>query len=144
MINLRDIPQGLRHPRAVPSVDPSTLSQKTLFKLASLKYCYNIEYIVYKPGAVNFKHSIQLFPTVSGHPQNTYEYSEPLDGGPVAQPQLLTEGQVFRVETGETLLLPCRTRNLGNMVLLWKKGSRVLTAGTIKVNHTNKMKNKLY
>ena len=51
----------------------------------------------------------------------------------MAQPQLLTEGQVFRVEVGETLLLPCRTRNLGNMVLLWKKGSRVLTAGTIKV-----------
>ena len=52
----------------------------------------------------------------------------------MAQPQLLTEGQVFRVEVGETLLLPCRTRNLGNMVLLWKKGSRVLTAGTIKVS----------
>ena len=84
--------------------------------------------------------NIKLFPSsVPGHPQNTYEYSEPLadtaagGGGPVAQPQLLTEGQVFRVETGETLLLPCRTRNLGNMVLLWKKGSRVLTAGTIKV-----------
>ena len=58
----------------------------------------------------------------------------------MAQPQLLTEGQVFRVETGETLLLPCRTRNLGNMVLLWKKGSRVLTAGTIKVTNSNSEK----
>ena len=27
-INLGDIPRGLRHPRDVPSVDPSTLSQK--------------------------------------------------------------------------------------------------------------------
>ena len=40
-INLGDIPRGLRHPRDVPSVDPSTLGRKTLYALASLKYCYN-------------------------------------------------------------------------------------------------------
>ena len=40
-INLGDITRGLRHPRDVPSVDPSTLGQKTLYELASLKYCYN-------------------------------------------------------------------------------------------------------
>ena len=40
-INLGDIPRGLRHPRDVPSVDPSTLGQKTLYALASLKYCNN-------------------------------------------------------------------------------------------------------
>ena len=39
-INLGDIPWGLRHPRDVPSVDPSTLGRKTLYALASLKYCY--------------------------------------------------------------------------------------------------------
>ena len=39
-INLGDIPRGLRHPRDVPSVDPSTLGRKTLYELASLKYCY--------------------------------------------------------------------------------------------------------
>ena len=27
-------------PRDVPSVDPSTLGRKTLYELASLKYCY--------------------------------------------------------------------------------------------------------
>ena len=32
-----------RHPWDVPSVDPSTLGQKTLYELASLKYCYNSE-----------------------------------------------------------------------------------------------------
>ena len=42
-INLGDIPRGLRHPRDVPSVDPSTLGQKTLYELASLKYCYNVD-----------------------------------------------------------------------------------------------------
>ena len=40
-INLGDIPQGLGHPWDDPSVDPSTLGQKTLYKLSSLKYCYN-------------------------------------------------------------------------------------------------------
>ena len=40
-INLGDIPRGLRHPQDVPSVDPSTLGPKTLYELASLKYCYN-------------------------------------------------------------------------------------------------------
>ena len=41
-INLGDIPRGLRHPWDVPSVDPSTLGLKTLYELASLKYCYNV------------------------------------------------------------------------------------------------------
>ena len=41
-INLGDIPRGLRHPRDVPSVDPSTLGRKTLYELAFLKYCYNV------------------------------------------------------------------------------------------------------
>ena len=40
-INLGDIPRGLLHPRDVPSVDSSTLGRKTLYELASLKYCYN-------------------------------------------------------------------------------------------------------
>ena len=40
-INLGEIPRGLRHPWDVPSVDPSTLGLKTLYELASLKYCYN-------------------------------------------------------------------------------------------------------
>ena len=38
-INLGDPPWGYA-PRGVPSVDPSTLGLKTLYELASLKYCY--------------------------------------------------------------------------------------------------------
>ena len=43
-INFWDISWGLRHPLDVPSVsvDSSTLGQKTLYELASLKYCYNV------------------------------------------------------------------------------------------------------
>ena len=43
--NRGDIPRGLRHPQDVPSVDPSTLGMKTLYELASLKYCYNLAMI---------------------------------------------------------------------------------------------------
>ena len=40
-INLGDTPRGLRHPRGVPSVDPSTLGQKSYTHSPSLKYSYN-------------------------------------------------------------------------------------------------------
>jgi hypothetical protein len=72
--------------------------------------------------------------TAKGLPQ-IYEYSEPL----AIQPEILTEGQVFRVEMGQTLLLPCKTRNLGAMILLWKKGTRVLTAGSIQVRRDKRL-----
>ena len=36
-------PLGLAAPSGYPSVDPSTLGGKTLYKLASLKYCYIIQ-----------------------------------------------------------------------------------------------------
>jgi len=56
--------------------------------------------------------------------------SSSMGGGP----RILTEGQVFQTEVGHTLLLPCRTKDLGPMILLWKKGTRVLTAGEMKVS----------
>ena len=37
----RGHPSGPAAPSDVPSVDPSTLGRKTLYALASLKYCYN-------------------------------------------------------------------------------------------------------
>ena len=59
-INLGDIPRGLRHPRDVPSVDPSTLGRKTLYELASLKYCYiTFPYRQNIPKGVSYR---------SGHP----------------------------------------------------------------------------
>ena len=38
-INLGDTPRGLRHPRGVPLVDPSTLGGKILYNLATLVLC---------------------------------------------------------------------------------------------------------
>ena len=48
-IDLGGIPWGLRHPQDVPSVDPSTLGRKTLYELASLKYCYSAAARVFLP-----------------------------------------------------------------------------------------------
>ena len=45
-INLGDIPRGLRHPRDVPSVDPSTLGRKPYTPSPSLMYCYNSKCIL--------------------------------------------------------------------------------------------------
>ena len=42
-------------------------------------------------------------------------------------------------QVGETLTLPCRVENLGAMVLLWKKGHRVLTAGNIHVRRDHRI-----
>jgi len=71
-----------------------------------------------------------LFLAVAGQP---YSFLPPLDPS-VPQPEILTEPQVFRAGVGESLTLPCRVRNLGPMVLIWKKGTRVLTAGEMKVS----------
>ena len=53
-INLGDIPRGLRHPWDVPSVDPSTLGLKTLYELASLKYCYKAKRQLRQPASEVF------------------------------------------------------------------------------------------
>ena len=50
-INLGDTPRGLRHPRGVPSVDPSTLGQKSYTHSPSLKYCY-IPICAYEPDSL--------------------------------------------------------------------------------------------
>ena len=92
---------------------------------------------------------------IPGLPQHhqIIEYSEPtspsqgvsgnalhaLSSGGSGLPRILTEGQVFRVELGQTLLLPCQTQNLGPMILLWKKGTRVLTADSIKVRRDKRL-----
>lgn len=48
-------------------------------------------------------------------------------------PRFITKGQTYRVVIGDTVLLPCEVENLGSYVLLWRRGSSVLTAGTIMV-----------
>ena len=85
-------------------------------------------------------YSVEARPHLSNGPRAGLANSAMLGGGRrrattsgVNGPRITTEGQVVRTEVGQTLLLPCRTRDLGPMILLWKKGTRVLTAGEIKV-----------
>ncbi|CAB4059535.1 unnamed protein product [Lepeophtheirus salmonis] len=57
----------------------------------------------------------------------------------VSQPQVLSENQVFRARIGDTIMLPCEVDNLGPMILLWKKGTRVLTAGDMMVRRDDRI-----
>lgn len=54
-------------------------------------------------------------------------------------PSIQTQGKLHRVQVGDTLTLPCDVRNLGPMVLLWKKGHRVLTAGRVTVRRDRRI-----
>jgi len=44
-------------------------------------------------------------------------------------PQIMSVSQVLKLESGETARFPCQVSNLGPVVLIWKHGTRVLTAG---------------
>lgn len=73
-----------------------------------------------------------------GVPQ-LYQYSEPTAVTANSSPRIQSQGEVFRAEVGDTLLLPCKVANLGPMILLWKKGTRVLTAGAMKVRRDKRI-----
>ncbi len=47
--------------------------------------------------------------------------------------------QVFRAHIGDTVILPCRVDDLGPMILIWKKGTRVLTAGDLRVTRDDRI-----
>lgn len=52
---------------------------------------------------------------------------------PTIQPKFLSRGNLYKVTTGDAVTLPCRVSNLGNFVLLWRRGNSVLTAGALKI-----------
>uniref|UniRef100_A0A1B6E7S8 Ig-like domain-containing protein n=1 Tax=Clastoptera arizonana TaxID=38151 RepID=A0A1B6E7S8_9HEMI len=55
----------------------------------------------------------------------------PAGGG--GTPRFVSRGQTYRAVIGDTLVLPCEVEDLGNFVLLWRRGSSVLTADKIMV-----------
>ena len=57
----------------------------------------------------------------------------------VPQPEVLSKGEVFHAQIGDTVLLPCKVKNLGPMILLWKKGTRVLTAGEMMIRRADRI-----
>ncbi|XP_071447644.1 lachesin-like isoform X2 [Hetaerina americana] len=65
---------------------------------------------------------------------NDRRSSSSVDAGiNIPQPRFLSRGQTFRVVIGDTLVLPCEVENLGSYVVLWRRGSAVLTASTLMV-----------
>ncbi|RZF46856.1 hypothetical protein LSTR_LSTR008237 [Laodelphax striatellus] len=48
-------------------------------------------------------------------------------------PKFTSHGQTFRAVIGDTLVLPCEVQDLGAFVILWRRGSAVLTADKIMV-----------
>ena len=54
-------------------------------------------------------------------------------------PKINTVGRLHRVQVGETLILPCDVSDLGPMILMWKKGHRVLTAGKMTVRRDRRI-----
>lgn len=55
------------------------------------------------------------------------------------QPKILSESETFHAQIGDSVVLPCEVQDLGPMVLIWKKGTRVLTAGEMMVKRDDRM-----
>jgi len=55
------------------------------------------------------------------------------------QPEVLSKSETFNAQIGDTVILPCKVRNLGPMILLWKKGTRVLTAGEMMIRRDERI-----
>jgi len=55
-------------------------------------------------------------------------------------PRIQTSEKVYKVEMGGKVSLECSVMDLGNMVLMWKQGPRVLTAGSMLVRRDKRLK----
>ncbi|XP_044743694.1 lachesin-like isoform X2 [Chrysoperla carnea] len=55
-------------------------------------------------------------------------------------PRFVSHSQTFRAVIGDTLVLPCEVEHLGSFVLLWRRGSSVLTAGALMVTRDKRFK----
>ncbi|XP_057669809.1 opioid-binding protein/cell adhesion molecule-like [Diorhabda carinulata] len=56
-----------------------------------------------------------------------------LSGGSVfsshGSPRFISRGNTFKVVTGDTVVLPCEIQNLGPFVIVWKRGTTLVSAG---------------
>lgn len=62
------------------------------------------------------------------------------NAGSLSYPKFISRGQTYRVVIGDTLVLPCEVEELGNYVILWRRGSSVLTADKIMVVRDSRFK----
>lgn len=55
------------------------------------------------------------------------------------EPQFLTKGHLFRAVVGDTIILPCKVKNLGSYILLWRRSAAVLTAANLMVSRDTRL-----
>uniref|UniRef100_A0A8D8LHE8 Lachesin n=1 Tax=Cacopsylla melanoneura TaxID=428564 RepID=A0A8D8LHE8_9HEMI len=60
--------------------------------------------------------------------------------GATQAPKFTSRGQTYRVVIGDTLVLPCEVENMGSYVLLWRRGTAVLTASTLMVTRDSRFR----
>ena len=71
---------------------------------------------------------------IPGEIQQAYHYGGGSSTGVLKQtPKIISGDQIFTAELGETLILPCQVAHLQDFVLMWKQGTRVLTADKLVV-----------
>lgn len=56
------------------------------------------------------------------------------------EPQFITKGHLYRAVVGDTITLPCKVKNLGTYILLWRRGAAVLTAANLMVSRDTRLK----
>merc|ERR1711971_402974 len=63
-----------------------------------------------------------------------------ISGKPVtSKPQLTNSGIAIQVLEGDSVTFPCRTSNLEDFVVLWRKGPSVIYAGPIRVKRDERL-----
>jgi len=68
------------------------------------------------------------YPTAGSDQQMSVKRGSQAGPGQAAT-EIMSEPQVLKLELGDTARFPCQVSNLGPVVLIWKHGTRVLTAG---------------
>ncbi|XP_055312013.1 limbic system-associated membrane protein [Sitodiplosis mosellana] len=59
---------------------------------------------------------------------------------PTVVPKFVSRGHLYKAIVGDTIELPCKVQNLGTFVLLWRRGSSVISAGHLKITRDDRFK----
>ncbi|XP_052902862.1 protein amalgam-like [Anopheles moucheti] len=63
-----------------------------------------------------------------------------IDSPPMVQPKFTSRSQSVRAVIGDTITLPCEVENLGRNILLWRRGSAVVTAANLIITRDTRFK----
>lgn len=72
--------------------------------------------------------------------QNFAENFNTRFGAETDEPQFITKGHLYRAIVGDSVILPCKVKNLGSYILLWRRSAAVLTAANLMVTRDTRLK----